>query len=76
MIEWFRSLQTREQYILLAGAAFVAFAIAGSGHSTGRHGGNPAAPGRQQPVANPRRRQHARREGSVECLQEQRRCRQ
>lgn len=28
MIDWFRSLQKREQYILLAGAAFVVFAIA------------------------------------------------
>jgi general secretion pathway protein M len=28
MIEWFRSLQRREQYILVAGVAFVAFAIA------------------------------------------------
>lgn len=27
MMDWFRSLQAREQYILLAGAAFVAFAV-------------------------------------------------
>lgn len=28
MMDWFRSLQSREQYILIAGAAFVAFAVA------------------------------------------------